>query len=140
MNKATIVTDAITYILEQQKCVEDLSDQLIEMDETMPKEPKTEYFQVDAAEEMKNWGIEPEVKVTCIDGNRLWIKIVFEKKRGGFTKLIEAMSVLGIDFVDINVTTFKGAILVTSSIEGMHGGIIAADEVMEFLLEIMKCI
>ncbi|GFZ06276.1 hypothetical protein Acr_18g0004460 [Actinidia rufa] len=69
---------------------------------------------IDAAEEMNTWGIRPEVKVTQIDGNKLWIKIVFEKKKGGFTKLMEAMSVLGYEFTDTSVTTSKGAILITA--------------------------
>lgn len=58
MTKATIITDAIAYIRELQKCVEDLSDQLREMDATLPEEPETEHSSVDAAEEMKHWGIE----------------------------------------------------------------------------------
>lgn len=52
-----------------------------------------------------------------INENKLWMKIIFEKKVGGFTKLMEAMSMLGIEVVDISVTTTKGAILITSCIE-----------------------
>nr|GEY40201.1 transcription factor DYT1 [Tanacetum cinerariifolium] len=67
-------------------------------------------------EKMKKWGIESEVVVTDIDENKLWVKIVLEKKLGGFTKLIEALSMLGIELVNISVTTTKGAVLVTSCI------------------------
>ena len=52
-----------------------------------------------------------------MDENKSWMKIVYEKKAGGFTKLIEAMSVLDIELVDTNVTTIKGALLVTSCIK-----------------------
>lgn len=55
--------------------------------------------------------------MTRIDENKLWMKIVFEKKIGGFTKLIEALNFLGIELVDTNVITTKGAVLVTSCIE-----------------------
>lgn len=55
--------------------------------------------------------------MTSIDGTRLWIKIVCQKVKGGFSKLMEAMSVLGFDLTDISVTTSKGAILVTSCVE-----------------------
>lgn len=55
--------------------------------------------------------------MTSIDGTRLWIKIVYQKVKGGFSKLMEAMSVLGFDLTDISVTTSKGAILVTSCVE-----------------------
>ena len=52
--------------------------------------------------------------MTQINGTKLWIKIVFEKKKGGFTKLIEAMSALGYEFTDTSATTFRGAILITA--------------------------
>lgn len=52
-----------------------------------------------------------------IDRNKLWIKMVFEKKRGGFTKLVEAVSVIGYEFTDTSVTTSSGAILVTACLE-----------------------
>lgn len=61
--------------------------------------------------------IQSEVVVTRIDDNKLWMKLVFEKKLGGFTKLVEAISMLGIELVDTSVTTTKGAVLVTSCIE-----------------------
>lgn len=49
--------------------------------------------------------------------SRLWIKIVCQKKRGGFTKLMEAMNVVGFDLNDTSVTASKGTLLVTSSVE-----------------------
>lgn len=52
-----------------------------------------------------------------MDENKLWMKIVFKKKIGGFTKLIEAMSLLGIELIDTNVITTKGAVLVTACIQ-----------------------
>lgn len=55
--------------------------------------------------------------MTNIDGNKLWIKIILEKKRGRFTRLIEAMTYLGLELTDTNVTTSKGAMLVSSCVE-----------------------
>lgn len=52
-----------------------------------------------------------------IDGNKLLAKIIIEKKRGTFKKLIEAMSTFGIELVDTSVTTAKGAFLITSCIQ-----------------------
>lgn len=52
-----------------------------------------------------------------IDTNKLWIKILFQKTRGGFTKIIEAMTVLGFVPADMSVTTSNGAVLLTSHIE-----------------------
>lgn len=59
MNKATIITDAIAYIEELQSTVRDLSDQLYQMDVTLKEATENQNKQiVDAAEEMKKWGIE----------------------------------------------------------------------------------
>ncbi|KAI8567480.1 hypothetical protein RHMOL_Rhmol02G0125400 [Rhododendron molle] len=117
MNKGTIVTDAITYIEELEKSSTDLRNQLLEMGATVVEESKLPIEAIDGAEEMKNWGIEPEIKVNQIDRNKLWIKMVFEKKRGGFTKLVEAVSVIGYEFTDTSVTTSSGAILVSACLE-----------------------
>ncbi|XP_059639465.1 transcription factor DYT1-like [Cornus florida] len=140
MNKATIIIDAISYIQELQKCVRDLSDEIHEMEAICEEESKTQSEEIDAAEEMKKWGIETEFTVTHIDDNKIWMKIVFQKKRGGFTKLMNAMSVLGFEFIDTSVTTSKGAILVTSCLEGMHGRMHEVDQLRELLPDIIRSI
>lgn len=40
--------------------------------------------------------------------------MVFEKKRGALTKLMEAISMLGIDLNDTSITTSRGAVLFTT--------------------------
>lgn len=60
---------------------------------------------------------QPEVQVANIGPTKLWIKIVCQKKRGGLTKLMEAMNALGFDINDTSATASKGAILITSSVE-----------------------
>ncbi|CAI9756542.1 unnamed protein product [Fraxinus pennsylvanica] len=83
------------------------------MDANFVKEEEvTKIEEMDSTEEMK-----PEVQVTSIYGTKLWIKIVYQKTKGRFTKIMEAISVLGFDITDISVTTSKGAILVTSCVE-----------------------
>lgn len=61
--------------------------------------------------------MQEEVRVTQIDGNKLWIKIIIEKKRGRFSKLMEALNSYGIELIDTNLTTIKGAFLITSCIQ-----------------------
>lgn len=67
MTKASIVEDAITYIGELQKKVENLQEKLHEMEETSPDEIdeeqtdqmiKPEHETIDLTEEMKKLGIE----------------------------------------------------------------------------------
>ncbi|XP_055805688.1 transcription factor DYT1-like isoform X2 [Solanum dulcamara] len=138
MTKETIITDAITYIRELQMNVDNLSEQLLEMEATNGEELETKNEEIiDNAEEMGKWGIEPEVQVAQIGPTKLWIKIVCQKKRGGFTKLMEAMNVLGFDLNDTSATASKGALLVTSSVEVVRGGLTEANQIREILLEII---
>lgn len=50
-------------------------------------------------------------------GNKLRIHIIFEKKRGKFTKLVEDMNARGFVLGDTSVTTLKGATLFSSVLE-----------------------
>ncbi|PRQ28602.1 putative transcription factor bHLH family [Rosa chinensis] len=141
MNKATIVEDSITYIYELQKNVNMLQDQLFEMEalsslEVPESKPRKE--EIDAAEEMKKYGIQVEVSVTQIDGNKLWIKAVLAKKRGGFTKLIEAMTEFGFELTDTSVTTSNGAMLVSSCLIGFHCDTLAVEQTRELMLDIIN--
>lgn len=58
--------------------------------------------------------------MTPINGNKLWVKVVLEKKRGGFTKLMEAMTDFGFELTDTSVTTSNGAMLVSSCVMVSH--------------------
>nr|KAJ0198522.1 hypothetical protein LSAT_V11C700349770 [Lactuca sativa] len=133
----TIITDAIDYIEELKISVTNLTNKIHEMEVEMAMEESFDIIQLCPQEKMKNWGIELEVEVSRINENKLWMKIIFEKKVGGFTKLMEAMSMLGIEVVDISVTTTKGAILITSCIEGK---LLVPERVREELLDVIKVI
>jgi len=61
--------------------------------------------------------VQEEVRVAQIDGNKLWVKIIIEKKRGRFRKLMEALNNFSIELIDTNLTTTKGAFLITSCIQ-----------------------
>ncbi|KAI3495250.1 hypothetical protein L1887_37497 [Cichorium endivia] len=137
LNKETIITDAIDYIEELQSSVTNLSNELLDIEAEMAIAQSFEIIQICQEEKMKKWGIESEVEVRRINENKLWIKIIFEKKLGGFTKLIEAMSMIGIELVDTNVTTTKGAVLVTSCIEGK---MLVPEQVREELVDVIKVI
>ncbi|KAE9597126.1 putative transcription factor bHLH family [Lupinus albus] len=116
MNKLTIVDDAITYIKVLQDKVQNLSQELYEIDATLEEIPEPKIVEVDDAQEMKNWGIQEEVRVTQIGENKLWVKMVIEKKRGRFRKLMEAMNGFGMEYIDTSVTSIKGAFLITACI------------------------
>ncbi|KAF9589340.1 hypothetical protein IFM89_022676 [Coptis chinensis] len=118
MNKATIIDDAITYITGLQNHVKGLSERLIEM-ETV--EGEKQGSEEDTTEEIEKFQIEDEVKVTCIDEHRLWLKVICESKRGRFTKLMETINGLGFGITDTNVTTSKGVTLIMFCVEVRYG-------------------
>ncbi|KAG8634416.1 hypothetical protein MANES_17G030700v8 [Manihot esculenta] len=141
MNKAAIIVDAITYIKELQQNVKLLSDQLLEREASSEEAVlKTRSNEMNAAaDEMKQFGIE-DVQVIKIYGNKLWIKIILEKKRRKITKLIETVTSLGLELIDINVSTSKGAMLVSSCVEDSYGGTRTVEQTKELLLEIIGSI
>lgn len=55
--------------------------------------------------------------MTNIEGDKLWVKITFEKKKGRFTRLLEKMACFGLELTDASVTTSRGAMLVTSCVQ-----------------------
>uniref|UniRef100_A0A0R0G5W5 BHLH domain-containing protein n=1 Tax=Glycine max TaxID=3847 RepID=A0A0R0G5W5_SOYBN len=117
MNKATIVEDAITYIEKLQDKVQNLSQELHQMEATSVETAETKIVEIDAVEDMKNWGIQEEVRVAQINENKLWVKIIIEKKRGRFNRLMQALNNFGIELIDTNLTTTKGSFLITSCIK-----------------------
>ncbi|KAG8634417.1 hypothetical protein MANES_17G030700v8 [Manihot esculenta] len=142
MNKAAIIVDAITYIKELQQNVKLLSDQLLEREASSEEAVlKTRSNEMNAAaDEMKQFGIVEDVQVIKIYGNKLWIKIILEKKRRKITKLIETVTSLGLELIDINVSTSKGAMLVSSCVEDSYGGTRTVEQTKELLLEIIGSI
>lgn len=139
MNKGTIIEDAITYIQELKKNVEVLTDMLQEMEaSSSEEETKTRVSEIDASEEMKQCGMKEDVQVSNIDGDKLWIKIILEKKRGGFGRLMEKLACFGLELIDSNVTTSKGAMLVTACVEGAFGDNLTVQQTKELLTQIIK--
>ncbi|TKY71587.1 Transcription factor DYT1 [Spatholobus suberectus] len=138
MNKATIIEDAITYVEKLQDKVRSLTQELHQMEATSEETAETKTDEIDAAEDMKNWGIQAEVRVAQIDGNKLWVKIIIEKKRGRFSKLMEALNNVGIELIDTNITTAKGAFLITCCIQGKDGERLAIHQTKNLLQEIIN--
>ncbi|XP_022146507.1 transcription factor DYT1, partial [Momordica charantia] len=116
MNKATIIEDAITYIQQLQQKVDILKDQLVELEASSEKNIWPTPRDIEAPINIKRSYIQADVRVTQIDEQKLWVKILFEKQKGAFTKLIQGLDSFGFELIDISVTTVKGAVLVTTII------------------------
>ncbi|KAF5728986.1 transcription factor DYT1 [Tripterygium wilfordii] len=91
-----------------------------------------------SAEETKQSDIKEDVVVSGIDGDKFWVKIVIEKRRGRFTRLLEAMASYGFNLSDPSVTTSNGAFLVTSQVEGIYGDSLPIHQIRELLLGIIR--
>ncbi|KAK4798417.1 hypothetical protein SAY86_030743 [Trapa natans] len=139
MNKVTIIEDAVKYIKELQKNVKVLSDQLMEMEaSTSMGDVKIPNGETVVADEMEQDKIEPDVKVTNLDRHKLWMKITFEKQRGRLTKLMEALSVHGLELNDISLTTSTGVTLISSCVQGTKGEVLEASSTRKLLQEIIE--
>ncbi|KAK4254022.1 hypothetical protein QN277_009456 [Acacia crassicarpa] len=157
MTRACIIDDAITYINQMQIQVETLTQELqaIEAKSNLRLPPPTRAAtdqpkverrrdESDGEEEeeemMKKCGIQVEVKVSEIGVNKLWMKMIIEKKRGKIMKLIEAINSFGIALLDTNVTTIKGAFIITTSIQGKNGERLGAEETQELMLDMVRAL
>ncbi|CAH9141745.1 unnamed protein product [Cuscuta epithymum] len=147
MTKETIITDAISYIEELQSNVKELSSQLLEIGsssgeaEVKPESENGYEEKTDTPKEegdMMDCGIEAEVLVAPISQNKLWIKVVCKNRKGAFTKLMEAMKVIGAQLNDTSATTSRGALLVTSTLELSQSGPEEAHKAEEFFKQIIK--
>ncbi|XP_021719449.1 transcription factor DYT1-like [Chenopodium quinoa] len=140
MTKAYIIKDAITYIEELDSQVSELKDELLELETCYPPREEIKSAIKDekkvSAKDMKNYGIEPEVKVNPIDDNKVWIKVVYEKKMGVFTKLVDAITRLGLEFNDTNFTSSNGAAVISSCLEGMNN----VEETEELIMTVISSI
>lgn len=79
----------------------------------------------------------------CKIGERkLWLKITTEKKPGIFTKFMEVMRFMGLEIIDITLTTSCGATLICSSVQILQGlcdgDSVDLEQTKEFLLEVMR--
>ncbi|PNX71519.1 transcription factor DYSFUNCTIONAL TAPETUM 1 [Trifolium pratense] len=121
MTKDSVITDAITYTKRLQYEVDTLTQELhaLEEKENLEERAEPKIAEFSAAEDLNNWGIQEEVQVENIGENKLWIKIIIEKNTGRFMKLMETMNSLGIEIIEANVTTIKGAYLIVTSIKGI---------------------
>ncbi|CAK8577857.1 unnamed protein product [Lathyrus sativus] len=138
MLKESIIEDAITYVKKLQDDVNKLTQELQAMEAEENLERKIN--KVSDAEEMKKWGIQEEIHVEKTDGTNLWIKMIIEKKRGRFKKLMEVMNDLCIEMTDISVTTIKGAYMITTCLKNLGGEPFDVDQAKYWLQDIIKII
>ncbi|CBI28531.3 unnamed protein product, partial [Vitis vinifera] len=125
MDRASILGDAIQYIVELQQEVKKLQDEVnMEQEDCNMKDaelkrssrysPATTEHNRGSSSIREKKQIESQrvqVEVKLIGTREFLLKLLCEQKRGGFARLMEAINVLGLQVVDANITTFNGNVL-----------------------------
>ncbi|OAY77683.1 Transcription factor ABORTED MICROSPORES [Ananas comosus] len=104
----------LQYIMELQKQVKELQDELEE-----------NHNQDDEAAKGSHDATCKEEKGHEMEGNEFFLKVLCEQKQGGFARLMEAMSSLGLEVTNANVTAYKPLVL----------NVFRAEQVRDSLLE-----
>ncbi|KAF5793564.1 putative transcription factor bHLH family [Helianthus annuus] len=97
MDHASIVGDAVDYIIDLQKNIKDLQDELKELEEQ------------DC--EVNDDEVEVEVEVHEIGAREFLLKLMCSYKPGQFLRIMETVDSLGLEVIDINITTCNASVL-----------------------------
>ncbi|KAL4574062.1 hypothetical protein LXL04_020884 [Taraxacum kok-saghyz] len=132
MDKASIVGDAVEYIKELEKNVKQLQQEVKELQQQDSKandadvevcKPKRAYSQtyskpnsrVSNVSDLKK--TEVQVEVHEIGARNFILKLICNHKRDGFVRIMEIIDSLGVQVIDINVTTCNGCVLNVLNLE-----------------------
>ncbi|KAL0459034.1 UNVERIFIED_CONTAM: Transcription factor ABORTED MICROSPORES [Sesamum latifolium] len=124
MDRAATLGDAAEYIKELEETIENYYDELRTMEEdsskindnAKPDLPKLIRDKSAAGGSEKN-PVEVKVEVSQLGRKDFLLKLICNQKRGGFSRLMEAVDSLGLKVTDANVTTFNGSVLNVLQVE-----------------------
>lgn len=136
MDRASILGDAIDYIVGLQNQVKALQDELEDPSDAPPaadvlldhpppaslvgldndeSSPRTSQQQLAgskrAREEDKGHDMEPQVEVRQVEANEFFLQVLCERKPSRFVQLMDAMNALGLEVTNVNVTSYKTLVL-----------------------------
>ncbi|KAG8388872.1 hypothetical protein BUALT_Bualt02G0170200 [Buddleja alternifolia] len=133
MDRAATLGDAAEYIKELHESIGNYNDELREMEEedhniinakTNPPKLIKDYAHKnsDTSEKTPIEASKPgfnyvQIEVNQIGTKDFLLKCICKQKRGGFSRLMEAMNSLGLQVIDANVTAFNGSVLNVFKVE-----------------------
>ncbi|KAF5754055.1 putative transcription factor bHLH family [Helianthus annuus] len=148
MDKTSIVGDAIDYIEELQTNVKELQEELERLEEDDSKshldeievcKPKKAHIHSPTkghslVSTTSNRKTEVQVEVHQIGAKGFLLKLVCGEQRGGFRRIMETVDFLGLQVLDVNVTTCYGKVLNILKVEAKRNDF-AAKSLKDSLLD-----
>lgn len=157
MDKASIVGDAVDYIKELEKNVKELQNELKELEEQDFKvndgemevcKPKRAYDEISTqifskannrVSNVVDLKTEVQVEVHQIGARDFLLKLICNHKPDGLMKILETVDSLGLQVIDINVTTCNGRVLNILNLEA-KGKEVVAKSLKDSLLTSWSCL
>lgn len=167
LDRAAILGDAIEFVKELQKQVEDLKHELEgnysdngDDDQGTQNSRKhacnykngngngghlglnSKPYERKSCLDLDNYHklpqMEPQVEVAQLERNEFFVKIFCEHKSGGFLRLMEALNSMGLEVTSVNVTSFLSLVSNVLKVERKDSDFVEADQVRDSLLEITR--
>ncbi|KAL6545926.1 hypothetical protein OROGR_009800 [Orobanche gracilis] len=162
LDRGAILGDAINYVKELQKQVKDLQIELEQDSDDDIVRKCTDHNSTKNGPRRGNGGLssdfynetfynnreentneaaqqmEPQVEVFQIDENELFVRVFCEHKHGGFVRLMEGLSSLGFQVINVNATRHTCLVSNVFTVEKRDCETFVADHVRELLLELAR--
>ncbi|XP_029129429.1 transcription factor ABORTED MICROSPORES-like isoform X1 [Cajanus cajan] len=150
MDRAAILADAVDYIKELQTQVKQLKDEVRAL-EVQNSEKNTPQLRMPLGKEQEGTRSNPlnqsssectkktqmkqvQAEVHHISKTCFMIKLYCEQKKGGFSKLMEAIHSIGLRVASANMTTFGGKSLNILTVEATKQDILPT-KLKEYLIQ-----
>ncbi|GAA0157756.1 DNA-binding transcription factor [Lithospermum erythrorhizon] len=123
MDKASTLGDACVYIQDLLQSIRNYEDELTEMKEEDCCTKKISELALESCNKKEegneknkicgNYGkpVKEEIDVIPISPREFLVKIICKQMQCGFTRLLEAANAVGLEVIDVNVTTLNGMVL-----------------------------